>query len=74
MFRLVLSGYTHKAEMSNETARSAEAEGMKPEKYSAIFLNWCIGYPTEDDLVRFLKKAKKNLIESYVDTKSGKSY
>ena len=39
--------------------------------YSGYFLHWVIGYPSEDELVKFLKKAKKWLMEPYVDKKDG---
>jgi len=40
-------------------------------KYGGIFLHWVAGYPSEEDLVKFLKKAKKGLMEPYVDKKDG---
>ena len=43
-------------------------------KYGGIFLHWVAGYPSEDDLVKFLKKAKKGLMEPYVDKKDGQTY
>ena len=30
-------------------------------EYDAIFLHWCIGYPTEEKAIKFLKEAKSKL-------------
>ena len=63
------------AKIDIPNARNFYCEGMQEhkfqEKYDCIWIQWCVGYLTDIDLVEFFKKCKTDGLSKKDDGKTG---